>query len=338
MQTEFAIEKSDISNKKIFYNIPSIEMFLDIFDLSLEHIDNDLYSHSINIYMENIESGMVMFNRDEIIIKSFSIYGDLECKTNYIEPFVMTDIESFQTMGQLGYYGSLGNIFDFKLTMSNGRIFSGKVQFDIKVDNEFGNRISAHFKLKYQDGDKEYDIRLNENGYPFIFIQKQGYFKEEIVYSLFDTCGKGSYIYHSKYDKFMNNMNEYYYEETSYITDNIESHNNTLVGGTYKEFDGKFISQNRSEFSRVSNDDELAEEIMNKANYMHLIDSQCSEKIHQLVKEFSVGNRSILEKILIYGFNNYSEEEFYALFRIWKNNRSLDNICFKESHANSFEK
>ena len=133
MKKEFAIQKSDISNKKIFYNIPSIEMFLDIFDLSLEHIDNDLCSHFINIYMENIESGKVMFNKDEIIIRACSIYGDLECKTQYIEPFIMADIESFQTMGQLGYCGSLGNIFDFRLTMSNSRIFSGKVQFDIKI-------------------------------------------------------------------------------------------------------------------------------------------------------------------------------------------------------------
>lgn len=135
--------------------------------------------------------------------------------------------------------------------MDHDRIFSGRVQFDVKVDNEFGNRISAHFKLKYQDGNKEYDIRLNENGYPFIFIGRQESFKEEIAYSLFDTCGKGSYIYHSKYDNFMDGMNRYYYEETSYITDSVESHNNDFVGGTYKEFNGKFIIQNRSEFSRA---------------------------------------------------------------------------------------
>lgn len=311
-------------------------MFLDIFDLSLEHIDDDSCCHSINIYMENIESSKVIFNANEITIKSFSIYGDLECKTNYVEPFVMADIESFQTMGQLGLYGSLGNVFDFTLTMDNGRIFFGKVQFDIKVDNEFENRICAHFKLKYQDGNREYDIRLNENGYPFIFIQKQGSFKEEIVYSLFDTYGKGSYIYHSKYDKFIDGMNRYNYEETSYITDSIGSHNNALVGGTYKEFADKFIIQNRSEFSRVSSDDELADEIINKANFMHLIDSQCTEKIHQLIREFSVENNSFLEKILVYGFNNYSEEEFYALFRIGKNNRNLDDICFKGNCAKSF--
>lgn len=338
MEKEFDIKKSSIFNRKILYNIPGVEMFLDIFDLSLEHIDDNSCCHSINIYMENIESGKVTFNENEIIIKSFSTYGDLECKTSYVEPFVMTDIESFQTMEQLGLYGSLGNIFDFTLTMDHDRIFSGRVQFDVKVDNEFGNRISAHFKLKYQDGNKEYDIRLNENGYPFIFIGRQESFKEEIVYSLFDTCGKGSYIYHSKYDNFMDGMNRYHYEETSYITDSLGGHNNALAGGTYKEFNGKFITQNCSEFSRVSSDDESANEIMNKANFMYLIDSQCTEKIHQLIREFSVENNSFLEKILVYGFNNYSEEEFYALFRISKNNRSLDDICFKGNRAKSFGK
>lgn len=49
--------------------------------------------------MENIESGKVIFNENEIIVKSFSIYGDLECKTSYVEPFVIADMESFQTMG-----------------------------------------------------------------------------------------------------------------------------------------------------------------------------------------------------------------------------------------------
>lgn len=99
MKKEFDIKKSSISNRKILYNIPGFEMFLDIFDLSLEHIDDDSCCHSINIYMENIESGKVIFNENEIIIKSFSIYGDLECKTSYVEPFVIADMESFQTMG-----------------------------------------------------------------------------------------------------------------------------------------------------------------------------------------------------------------------------------------------
>lgn len=54
-------------------------------------------------------------------------------------------------MGIFGLYVCWEHPFDFCLHLWNKTTRSKDLQWNIKIDNEFGNCINPHFKLKYKN-------------------------------------------------------------------------------------------------------------------------------------------------------------------------------------------
>lgn len=322
----------------IKYNIPNIKLFLAIFDLNLEEKDNydKIQNQSLAVYMDNLEVGKVTFTEEDIKIDTLSIYGKLNCITNYATAFTLTDPESIQTIGKLGLFASWDNTFSFHLNFFNKTSLSGNLMFCIQIDNEFGNTVSPHFKLQYKDNEKEYNIKFQENGKNFDFIEKRGDFQEEIFYNLFDYFG-GPYIYHSKSDKFRDKEKTYAYDETSLIAENTVDGKKRNTAIRFKKFNDNYISYSSTEFSRISKNDSK-EEVVNKVNYMNLIDPTLNEKILRLLEEFSINGNSILERLFLYAFHHYTNEEMYALFKINKKDINLENFYFEKMKAKTLKK
>lgn len=317
------------------YNTQNIKIFLSLFNLSLEEKETD--SKELKIFMEDLEVGKVYFGEEEIAINTTSMFGDLECKTNYAKAFKRTDTESLKTIKQIGLYASWYNTFAFELKLFNGNVFSGDCQFNVKIDNEFGNKVSPHFKFECQNGDKKYILKIMENGYPFLFLEKNGLFKEEIVYELSDNS-MGSFMYHERSDKFTDGKNVYDYKELMLISSIIE--NKTDIKNTaviHKEFNDNWIIHNYNEFDKLASSGDL-KEFIHKANYMHLIDPTLLPKINKLIGEFSVEGESFLEKVILYGFTNYSKEEIYALFGLDKKDIDLEKMYFGKEDIKSLER
>lgn len=61
---------------------------------------------------------------------------------------------------------------------------------------------------------------------------------------------------------------------------------------------------------------------------MHFIDPTLQLKINKLIQEFSVDGESFLEKVILYGFTNYSKEEIYTLFGLDKRDIDLEKMYF----------
>lgn len=244
------------------YNIQNIKIFLSLFNLTLEDKETD--TKELKVFMDDLEVGKVEFNEEEIVINTTSMYGDLECKTNYVTTSRITDVESLQTIGQMGLFASWYNTFAFELKLFNGNVFSGNCQFSIKIDNEFGNKITPHFKLLYQKDGKKYDIKINEDGYPFQFTENNGFYEESIVYNIFNTWGIGSYFHHSKSDKYIDGSNVYDYYESAFISNSSDKKEmNTAV--IHKEFNEQWIVHNYNTFGKVSTSDNAEEEIIHCA-------------------------------------------------------------------------
>lgn len=317
------------------YNIQNIKIFLSLFNLTLE--EKETNSNELKIFMEDLEVGKVVFGEEEIIINTTSIFGDLEAKTDYASAFKMTNAESLQTIGQMGLFASWYNTFEFKLTLFNGNIFEGDFNFNIKIDNEFGRKFSPHFILFYQKNGITYNIKINEDDYPFQFTEKNGSYEEKIVYNITNTWGLCSYFHHSKSDKYVNGENVYPYYERVFISNTSDKKEmNTAI--IHKEFNKNWIVHNYKTFGRVSKEDDTEEEIINKAKYMHFIDPTLQLKINKLIQEFSVDGVSFLEKVILYGFTNYSKEEINALFGLDKKNIDLEKMYFGEEDSQVLER
>lgn len=317
------------------YNIQNIKIFLSLFNLTLE--DKETSSKELKIFMEDLEVGKVAFGEEEIIMNTTSIFGDLEAKTNYASSFRLTDVESLQTIGEMGLFASWYNTFEFKLTLFNGNIFEGDFNFNIKIDNEFGRNFSPHFILFYQKNGITYNIKINEDGYPFQFIEKNGSYEEKIVYNITNTFGIYSYFHHSKSDKYINGENVYPYYESAFISNTSDKKEmNTAI--IHKEFNKNWIVHNYKTFCRVSKEDDTEEEIIHKAKYMHFIDPTLQLRINKLIQEFSVDGVSFLEKIILYGFTHYSKEEINALFGLDKKDIDLEKMYFGEEDSQVLER
>lgn len=313
------------------YNIPNIKIFLSIFNLTLEEKKFLESNESLKIYKEGKEVGEVVLQPDKITLQALSDYGILEATTNYATASTITDMESFETLGTIGLYAEWQNDFDFNLERFNKTNFSGNVNFFIKIDNEFGNRISPHFRLEYQDNTKKYQINFQENGYPFYFEEVRDTYKEKIIYSLFDTYGMSSYIHHSKQDIFSDGENEFDYYESAFISKSDNNNNNTAI--IHKECNDRWLVHDYQEFEKVDENDDSSEEIINKMQMMNIISPKTVDKIQGLIEEFRVGENSFLEKFFLYGFTNFNAAEVYSLFKLDKNNTDLEKMYFETTEV-----
>ncbi len=276
--------------------------------------------------MDDLETGTIVLGEKQIQIDATSLYDDLKASTNYAKALALTDIESYKTIGTMGLYASWNNTFDFSIKLANGNEFLGNTCLSVKIDNEFGNSVLCHSKLNYQDGEKKYIITLQEDGFPFRFIEQRGNYKEEIVYNIFNTWGTCTYMHHQKFDKFTDGTTQYDYVESSFITEYNDNKNNIAV--SFKQFGERRMSHSYQEFTKVSNDDEDSKEVINKGNFMHLIDPTLNEKIKKVTDEFSVDGNSFLENMILYSFTNYSHEEVNVLFGFDKKNIDLEKAYF----------
>lgn len=307
----------------IKYNLASIKVFLNVFDLTLEEKEVSINDH-LNIFMKDNSVGQVKFKEEKIEIESLSKYGVIEGGVNYADCFRLQDIESLMMNGKMGLYANWNNTFDFKVNFFNGSVLRGNIKLDIKIDNEFGNHVFPHIKLKYIDYEKEYDIRINVDSYPFKFIEKRKNFREEILYNLFNSYGNDPYIEHIKRDEFSNGIDTCDYYESNFVSKNEKDNKFTSI----RKFNNRCIHYDCREFSRITEDDDT-KEILNKIKFMSQNDPTMYERIHRLMEEFSIDGSSFMEKILILGFENYNNEEVQALFKINKDNYDLKRIYFE---------
>lgn len=296
-------------------NTAIIKIFLSLFDLTLENEKEN--SNELKIYKEDLEVGKVCFKEEDIEIQALTSYGILECKTNYAFATRIKDKESFETIGTMGLFASWQNTFDFQLHLLNGNTFLGNLIFDIKIDNEFGNGIVPHFRLFYQDGERELKVKIQENGYPFYLLEKRGDFKEEIVYNMFGTHSD-SYFAHRKYDDFQKEGKTYDYVDIIFISDHDRA-SDVII--THKEFNNNWLVHHYDIFQKERR-------FISKAKMFHLMDPSVIKKIKNIINEFSINGESFLEKIILYGTHHYSEEEISVLFGLNKKNSTLEEMYF----------
>ena len=315
----------------IKYNIPSIRLFLDIFDLKLEDREDVSIGDSLNIYMKDIEVGKVDFKEDMIFINTDSIYGNINSRSDYPITRAITDPDSIGVFGHMGLYAGWKNIFDFDLKLTNGSIFSGNLLFSTSIDNDFGNNISFSSKLNYKDGEKEYDIGIKLRGIPFSFTEKRGDYIETIEYNAGADGFMTPYIFHTKEDKYSDGKNINTYKEGSSILKSWSDLKNKYIVSRGIQFNDNQIISDFEEFDRMSKE-YSNEEILHIFNLMNIIDKSHIERINRLIKEFSIDGESFLKKILIYGYTNYSEDMIYSMFKLDKGNIDLYRTYFEDNN------
>lgn len=325
------------------YNIPTIEMFLDIFGLDLqkvnlcEKMDNLQY---LKIYSEKEKVGQVSFNKEDIKIQANSKYGTLDGTVNYADCFRLIDMENIDISNKIGLYANWSNTFKFRLYVNNNpqRSFTGDFMFNIKSDNEFGNRLTPHIKIKYQDNDKSYMIYFNENGDFFKFNEKRGDFEEEICYSA-DTFSN-IFIIHSKSDVFFDEKGQYPYNETTLISCNRGLDKKTMYYAVYhKDFNNHWYIHDCQEFPKIQENDMWSdEEFVYRMNYMNKIDPSLNYRLKKMISEFSVDEESFMEKIILYGFTDFNEEAIWAMFGLNKKDINLETMYFDRLLGKNNEK
>lgn len=312
----------------IKYNLKNIEIFLSIFSMQIEmpaDINNLQKNQSLLITQNDIVVGEVLLTAKNIKISFKTELGYLEATTDYANSTLVKDSESYKTIGKLGLFASWFNDFIFKLKMTDNKELSGSILLSEKIDNEFGNRITPHFILKYQDANKKYKIEFQNSGKPFYFQETRTDFKEEISYQIFNNWGCGAFFHHIK-----------------------EFNQTTPIGEKIKVYEANFISEEKGKnvaikhlkennrclkheteyFEKLAEPD-AKEEIINKINYLHKLDNSLAVRIKDLIQEFKLLDIPIMETLFLYGFTNYDTEEIYAFFKLLKKDPDLYKIYFE---------
>ena len=300
----------------IKYNIPNVKAFLSVFNLDLADYTDIFINDTIKIMDKEKEVGRVLFSLEKIDIIANSAYGVLTSSTPYATAFTLTDLESFDTIGELGLFASFSNTFKFTL----GDNLTGDLNFAIKLDNEFGNSAILHAILNYQTNHKKYIMKFQEDGFPFYYLEERKNYQEKIIYNLFDSFDP-SYIHHSIVQKISDKDIEKKYYEGAFIGKDYDNKNhNTAVN--VKKIDNKLVDKKYLEFPKKGDDEEEIE-VINKGEIFTVISPNTKDKLKSLIDGFP-----FIEKIFAYSFNNFSDKEVYALFGLDKNKAVLDDFYF----------
>ena len=297
------LENGDLCMEKkldIKYNIPAIKAFLNIFDLTLEDIEEVVIGGILKVIRDNKEVGVVKFNDGEIEVNSNSKYGMLTARTLYANSFSLTDMESLDSIGMIGLYASWFNNFMFSLDNK----ITGDLNFGVKIDNE----------------DKKYTINFQKYGYNLYYLEESKDYQKKIIYDLFDSFTH-SYIQHSIIKNILDNGIVKKHYEGAFIGKSYDNKENNTADN-FKDIDNKLVDKKHLEFPKKGKDND-EDEVINKGEVFATISPNMQVKIKSLIEEYP-----FLEKIFMYAFTNYSEKEVYALFGLNKNNIRLNDFYF----------
>ena len=262
--------------------IPRLRIFLSLFDLDTEDKEDIKVDDSLEVFYKNKVYGTVLLKENDILIKTITKYGYLESITNY------NDIK---------------NEFDFELKSDDINYFNGTISFDIIYDDKYGDVFGLHFRLKYNKNNKRYSVIINDEGFLFDYIEKEGTVTEEIRFkTLEDKEISEPQVYHKSSEGLFYISNSFLHKDKHTLV------RNTIYDNVYEEFD-------KIKEGNYFNADNIME-------HLRVIDPTIDDKISEIFDEFRVNGNSFLENMVMSSLSEFDTEYFYTFFK--RNNRKIN--------------
>lgn len=302
--------KGNLTNEQ---NVRSAIVFLNTFGLKLEGQSNLNQDSKIGIINSSDEQvGELYFEDDLVKIKALSAFGELEAeykKSNYKG---FTDVDSGGAR-----FANWENVIDYSIKKNERERFGGKVFLNSYVDEEFGYGLALHTLLQYFVDDREsLTIRFQMDGNLFKIFINGIKATEEICFNLFGVKGL-ELIHKTSSGKFDEKSGEYLDKETFYAMEqggmSDDSDNIIVRKAIFKNGKLDFVDDVAVEKIKDSNDDSKNIQkglLMQKANLAMV---KTIAKVRCLLTN---GDVDLLNNLINVSYQNYNDDEIFALFGI----------------------
>ena len=287
-------------------NLSGARIFLNLFDLVLEPVNDLCESSRIGVFDKNNNRvGEVFFEDGSVKIVCKTSIGTL------MSDYKFEKFDGFNDIECGGFFANWRHDINFEVVGNQN--FKGNMLVDIVMDTGYGNHCRLHTHINYVDREgKNVKIVFMEDGKPFKYEATQDDFSEWLDIDPYDDFE--SYLYHhirmGGYDKKHHDFPNEYVRFVWHNGADDRQHLRTILETTEnferKEFDKKT-------YDRIGKEDS-PESAIQKGSLMQKIDPKFAEKITELIELLRSGDVSFFENLISAVFHNESDEVIRALF------------------------
>lgn len=286
-------------------NLCGAKIFLNMFNLKIEEKDIVYHYDRLKIYDKNEKNvGEVYFNNGFVYIKANTLYGKLNASYEIGKFYQMQDIETDN-----GLYSDWNHNINFKL----GNKIKGDLQMHAVVDTTFGINFRTHTILKYKDKEgKNVELLFMRDGKAFSYTATKDDFLEELKINpwndfepfLCHTVRSGEYS--SEKSAFENQRLFFVWHNGCDDRKTLRTVSRVVDNYEYLVEKETLTEGNSNTFSKDA--------VIEKAKLMHKIDDTFANKINDIIKDFKTDDCSLIESLISFSFDKFSQEEINTLF------------------------
>lgn len=301
-------------------NICGARIFLNTFGLILEDVNSVNEFSKVKIFDNNMnEVGQLYFDNGKVIMEANYNDSILEANFDIAKMQGFVDIECDNAL-----FGQWSNKIDFKVQKQNDIKLSGEFLIGSSADSEFGINCLCHPLIKCEFGNKgEIELKILRDGRTFgLYINSEKYNETIDIMPWDDLNGFIKHVI--SYGGYDQKKYKHKYRKYMGIFDAGNSNRDKLHVFLSETKLDKQISY-KNEYPVKDGDDNSKSLVIQKGMLMKELDPDMFEKIKNLREVFSIGNVSLLDNLMSVCYDNYTDEELYALLGLTRQKMNYQN-------------
>lgn len=285
----------------------AVRIFLNSLGLIVDEIDRFDEKSTINIFDNNMNKvGSIYLDNGKILISAY--YNHFVLNASYTLPAI-SSFKDYECVNmEYALYGNWENTIKYKIDCNEFRL-DGNFFIDSSIDTEYGLSCSCHHLIFCKLLNKIITIKILEDGLIFGVEIKDDNIDEKIQINPFDDLN--GFFIHT-----IQNIDSYKKYSGIFLDTNDEENKDKLHLFLKESKGSKIINYRSTYISKIINDDNNEQAIIQKGMLMQKLDSSMYEVIKMVRNILKINNIYFLDNLISISYDDYTDNEIEALLGI----------------------
>ena len=285
----------------------AVRIFLNSLGLIVDEIDRFDEKSTINIFDNNMNKvGSIYLDNGKILISAY--YNHFVLNASYTLPAI-SSFKDYECVNmEYALYGNWENTIKYKIDCNEFRL-DGNFFIDSSIDTEYVLYCSCHNLIFCKLLNKIITIKILEDGLIFGVEIKDDNIDEKIQINPFDDLN--GFFIHT-----IQNIDSYKKYSGIFLDTNDEENKDKLHLFLKESKGSKIINYRSTYISKIINDDNNEQAIIQKGMLMQKLDSSMYEVIKMVRNILKINNIYFLDNLISISYDDYTDNEIEALLGI----------------------
>ena len=285
----------------------AVRIFLNSLGLIVDEIDKFDKKSTINIFDNNMNKvGSIYLDNGKILISAY--YNHFALNASYTLPAI-SSFKDYECVNmEYALYGNWENIIKYKIDCNEFKV-DGNFFIDSSIDTEYGLSCLCHHLIFCKLLNKIITIKILEDGFIFGVEIKDDNIDEKIQINPFDDLN--GFFIHT-----IQNIDSYKKYSGIFLDTNDEENKDKLHLFLKESKGSKTINYRSTYVSKIINEDNNEQAIIQKGMLMQKLDSSMYDAIKMIRNILKINNVYFLDNLISISYDNYTDNEIEALLGI----------------------